>query len=64
MHFLRGFVGKRRRENIIGPHRVALDQVGDAMGQNPRLAAARTRENERRTVFTGDGAALLGVERF
>jgi len=63
MHFLRGFVGKGRRENIVGPHCAAFDQVGDAMGQNPRLAAARARENERRTVFTGDGAALFRVER-
>jgi len=63
MHFLRGFVGKRRRENIVGPHRAAFDQIGDAMREHAGFAAARTRENERRAVSTGDGAALLGIER-
>jgi hypothetical protein len=64
MHFLRGFIGKRRRENIVGPHRAAFDQIRDAMREHTGFAAARARENERRAVFTSDGAALFRVERF
>jgi len=64
MHFLRGFVGKRGRENIVGPHRAAFDQIRDAMREHAGFAAARARENERRTVFTRNGAALFRVERF
>jgi len=45
MHFLRGFVGKRRRQNIVGPHGAAFDQIRDAMREYAGFAAARTREN-------------------
>jgi len=63
MHFLRGFIGKRRRENIIGTHGAAFDQIRDAMREHARFAAARAGENQRRTIFTGDGITLFRVER-
>ena len=42
---------------------VALaEQVGDAMGQDPGLAGARTGDDQQRAALVHDGRALLGVE--
>lgn len=64
MHFLRGFIGKRRRENVIGTHGTAFDQIRDAMRQHSGLAAAGARENQRRAIVASDSIALFDVERF
>ena len=38
------------------------DQVGDAVGDDARLAGARAGENEQRAVDLQHGLALLGVQ--
>lgn len=62
MHFLCGFIGKRRRENIIGPHGAAFDQIRDAMRQHSRFTAAGASENQRRSIVAGNRMALFDIE--
>ena len=40
LHFARGFVGEGDRQDLAGPN-AGVDQVGDARGDDARLAAAR-----------------------
>jgi len=60
-HFARSFVREREEENIRWRDAV-LQQVGDAINQRPRFAAARTRNDERRTGRRHDRGTLLRIE--
>ena len=40
------------------------DEVGDAMGEHAGLARTRPGEDQQRPIGRGDGARLLGIERF
>ena len=60
-HHARGFVGERDGEN--GAARDALfDQMGDAIGDDARLAGAGAGENEQRAFGREHGFALAFVE--
>ena len=61
-HFGGGFVGEGHRQNGFRHHSHVLDQVGDAVGDDARLAAARAREDQHRAVSSFDGLTLLRVE--
>ena len=43
-------------------HAQIFDQIRDAIGDDPRLAAARAGENEHRAVRGLNGGALLRIE--
>src|SRR5258708_8811421 len=57
-----GLVGEGHRQNGFRHHSRAFDQVGDAVSDDARLAAARAREDEHRAFSGFDGLALLRVE--
>ena len=62
-HLSGGLVGKGDRQNMPRLYAV-IDQVGNAVGEGARLAAARARQNEHRP-FEGFGClALLPVQSF
>ena len=61
-HFLRSLVSERHRQNRFRHHPLIFDEIGDAEGYDPGLAAARARENEDRPVRSFNGGALLRVE--
>ena len=42
---------------------VLVDEVGDAMGEHPRLARAGAGDDEQRTLGVDDGVELVGVEQ-
>ena len=60
-HLGGGLVGERDGED---PRRVRalVDQVGDAVGEHPRLAGSGTGDDEQRTVAVHDRVELIGVE--
>ncbi len=61
-HFGGGLVGKGHRQNGFRHHSNVLDQVSNAVGNDPCLAAPRAREDEHRALGSFDGLALLRVE--
>ena len=61
-HFGGGLVGEGHRQKGFGHHTLVFDEMGDAVGDDPRLAAARTGEDEHRAFGGFDGFALLRVE--
>ena len=61
-HFGGGFVGEGHRQNGFRHHSLVLDQVGDAVGDDARFAAARAGEDQHRAFGGFDGLALLRVE--
>lgn len=60
-HFARGLVGEGQQENV-GRLDPVFEQVGDAIGQRARLAAARAGDDEHRPRAGSDGLTLLRVE--
>ena len=61
-HFARGFVGEGHTQDVSG--RDALpDHVGDAIGDDARLAGARAGEDQDRPVDRLYGPSLLRVQR-
>ncbi|MMZ62024.1 hypothetical protein D1872_242080 [compost metagenome] len=62
LHLARGLVGKGDRQN--GPRRrlAGGDQVGDAVRQHARLAAARAGHDQQRPFRRDDGFPLLRVQ--
>ena len=62
-HLFGGLVGKGDRQNMPRLYAV-VDQVGNAVGERARLAAARARQNEHRPFEGFGGLALLRVQSF
>ena len=61
-HLAGGLVGERDGEEIPRGHALGRGQPRDAVGDDPRLAAARAGEDEERPFSVGDGFALGGVQ--
>ena len=61
-HFRGGFVGESHRQDGFRHDAHVLDQIGDAVGDDARLAAARSGEDQHRAFGSFDGLALLRVE--
>ena len=62
LHLPRGLVGEGHREDLVGMGLSGRDEMGDAGGENARLAGAGAGENEDRTLGRFDRRALFGVE--
>ena len=61
-HLGGGLVGEGHRQDGFRHHSHVLDQIGDAVGDDARLAAARAGEDQHRAFGSLDGFALLRVE--
>ena len=61
VHFAGGLVGERDRQDLPGRD-PGLDQVGDAVDQDPRLAGPGAGQDEERPAGMEHGGLLLGVE--
>ena len=60
-HLVGGLVGERDGEDPRGVHAL-VDEVGDAVGQDPGLARAGAGDDEQRPATVDDGVELVGVE--
>jgi hypothetical protein len=60
-HLVGGLVGEAERDDAAGRD-AALEQVDDAVGDDPGLARAGAREHEERPLGGEDRGALIGVE--
>ena len=58
----RGTVGERHGEDRPRPDVLDADQVGDPVGQHPRLAGSGAGEDQERALGRGHGALLLGIQ--
>ena len=61
-HFPCRFVGKCHCQDAVGADAVDLHEVGDAMGDDAGLAAARSGHDKQRTVNGLDSFALRRVQ--
>ena len=61
-HLLRGLVGEGHGQDGLRHHAQILDEIRDAEGDDPGLAAARAGQDEHRAVRGFNGGALLRVE--
>ena len=61
-HFFRSFVGKRDREDRLRRGARAVDEMCDAMDQDPCLPASRSGKDEQGTLGMKNRLALPGVE--
>ena len=61
-HFLGGLVGKRDRQNARWRDLAGLQEPGDAGGQHPGLARARSGQYQRMGGGQGDGCQLLWIK--
>ncbi len=61
-HLARGLVRERDREDLLRLDPVRVDQVRDAVGEDARLARARSRDHEQRPLRGEDGLALGRVQ--
>ena len=61
-HFARRLVGEGYRREAIGRDAHHARDVGDAVRDDARLAAARPRDYEQRPVYCGYRRALIGVQ--
>ncbi len=61
-HLGGGFVGEGHRQDGFRHHAQMLDQMGDAVGDDARLAAARAGQDEHRAIGGFDGFTLLRIE--
>jgi len=62
LHLPGGLVGERDREDLARVHVTLGEQVGDAVGEHPRLAGPGTGDDEQRRALVEHGLALLRVE--
>ena len=60
----RRLVGEGDGHDAAGRHALLADQVGDAVGDDARLAAAGPGEDQQRPFGVDDGVVLGGVEAF
>ena len=61
-HLLGGLVRERDGEHLVRLGVAVADEVGDAAGDDARLAGAGAGEDQQRPVDVQDGFALFGVE--
>ena len=61
-HLPGGLVGKGHRQDPVGVHALFLDQVGDAVGEDARLARAGAGQHEHGPVGGAHGLLLGGVQ--
>jgi hypothetical protein len=61
-HLVRRLVGERDREDLARPRFPALDEPGDAPGEDARLARAGARDDEEGGAAVLGGLALLRVQ--
>ena len=61
-HFRGSLVGEGHRQDGFRHHALVLDQIGDAVGDDAGLAAARAGEDQHRAFSGFDGFALLRVQ--
>ena len=62
-HLAGGLIGEGDGEDAPGRHAGLADEVGDAVGDDARLARPRPGQDEQRAGGAGDGLSLGGVER-
>src|SRR5581483_6000848 len=60
LHFTRGFVGKSHRQDISRGDPF-LNEVSDAIGDDPGLASPCPRQDQKRSIESLDSFALLRV---
>ena len=60
-HLCRRFVGKRDREDGIGRNIPHLNEIRDAVGNDPGLAGARPSQNQQGAIHRFDGGTLLRI---
>ena len=63
-HLAGGLVGEGHGQDAVGGNAAHADQVGDAVGEHPGLAASGAGQHEQRALGRLDGLALLGVQAF
>ena len=63
-HLARGLVGEGNGEDAPRADVLLADEVGDAVGDDARLAGAGPGEDQQRPVGLLDGFALAGVKGF
>ena len=63
-HLLRRLVREGDRQDLAGRRLVGVDQMGDPVGQNARLPAARAREHKQGAALVEDGLLLGVVQAF
>ena len=61
LHFVGRLVGEGDRQDAFGPDAVA-DQLGDAVGDHPRLAGSRPRQHQQWPRERVDGVVLGGIQ--
>ena len=62
LHLRRGFVGESDRQDAFRRNSLGLNQVGNSIGDDARLAAARAGQNEQRPLGLFHRGALLDIE--
>src|SRR6185436_6384338 len=62
-HFFRSLVGEGDRENVVRCRELVTDDVGNADGDDPRLARAGAGEDQQRAIHMFDGFTLGGIQR-
>ncbi len=60
-HLRRGFVGEGDSKDGVRRHIAHLDQVGDAVGDDARLARAGAGEDEQGAIYGFNGGSLLRI---
>ncbi len=61
-HLAGGLVGEGHGQDLFGRDAAGADQIGDAVHEHARLAAARAREDQQRALGDLDRAALLRIQ--
>jgi len=61
LHLVSGFVGKSYRQDVFGRNPAGFNQIGDAVGDDARFAAARSRQNQDRALRVFNGGTLLRI---
>jgi hypothetical protein len=61
-HLGGGLLGEGERQDLLGTDGLGRDQVGDAAGEDGRLAGAGARDDEERPFAVADGLALRLVQ--
>jgi hypothetical protein len=63
-HLACSLVGEGHGQDAVGGNAAHADQVGDAVGEHPGLAASGSRQHDQRPFARLDGLPLFGVQAF